>query len=203
MPRHHSPISDPDFDLKHGILKNIPGFTEQVLLDKFERIQATKALLDLQMNPVRGQFDAAHICKIHERIFKNIYPWAGEFRQVNIRRSASYYFAMVQFLEKNLNRTLEKLAAENRLRGLDIDTFSVRAAHYLGELNTIHPFREGNGRAQREFIRELAAEAGYRINWARVTRNEMYDASVESHNLGKNAALAALIYKAIEQLKKR
>jgi cell filamentation protein len=155
------------------------------------------------MNPVRGQFDAAHICKIHERIFKNIYPWAGEIRQVNISRPASFPFAMVQFLEKNLNRTLEKLADKDRLRGLDVHTFSIRAAYYLGELNTIHPFREGNGRAQREFIRELAAEAGYRINWARVTREQMFDASVESHNLGKNAALAALIYKAIEQQGKR
>jgi cell filamentation protein len=86
---------------------------------------------------------------------------------------------------------------------LDVHTFSIRAGYYLGELNTIHPFREGNGRAQREFIRELAAEAGYRINWARVTREQMFDASVESHNLGKNAALAALIYKAIEQQGKR
>jgi cell filamentation protein len=64
-------------------------------------------------------------------------------------------------------------------------------------LNTIHPFREGNGRTQREFIRELAAEAGHRINWNRVTRAQMVDASIESHNLGKNDAFAALIATAI------
>lgn len=43
--------------------------------------------------------------------------------------------------------------------------FCRRAAHYLGEIDALHPFREGNGRAQREFIRELAAEAGYEIAW--------------------------------------
>ena len=73
-------------------------------------------------------------------------------------------------MEANLKSTFAKLAAENHLKGLDADAFANRAAYYLGELNAIHPFREGNGRAQREFIRELAAEAGYRINWNRVTR---------------------------------
>ena len=51
---------------------------------------------------------------------------------------------------------------------------------------------------QREFIRELAVEAGYIINWGHVTRKQMYDASIESHNLGKNSAFAALIDSAIE-----
>jgi cell filamentation protein len=146
MPRDDALFSDPHFELKHGILRNIPGFTEQERLDKFERIQATKALLNLQDNPVRGQFDSAHIRQIHASIFKDVYPWAGEFRQVNINRPASFPFALVQFLEKNLNRTLGELAAEHRLRGLDAQTFSTRAAHFLGELNTIHPFRDGNGR---------------------------------------------------------
>lgn len=34
--------------------------------------------------------------------------------------------------------------------------FSMRAAYYIFELNMIHPFREGNGRSIREFIRQLA-----------------------------------------------
>jgi cell filamentation protein len=123
-----------------------------------------------------GCFDATHFKAIHARIFQNIYPWAGEFRQINIRRSASYYFAMVQFMETNLSSILAKLVAENHLKGLDAAAFACRAAYYLGELNTIHPFREGNGRSQREFIRELAAEAGHRINWNRVTGAQMVDA---------------------------
>ena len=189
---------DPHFDYEHGILKNLQGFTDQKKLDKFERIQATKAILNLRGNPVRGCFDSAHLKEIHARIFKNIYPWAGEFRQVNMHRPAGYPFAVVQFMDKNLKNTFAKLAAENHLQGLDSNAFASRAAYYLGELNSIHPFREGNGRTQREFIRELSAEAGYRINWNRVTRKQMVDASIESHNLGRNTAFAALIGSAIE-----
>ncbi|MGO9317280.1 MAG: Fic/DOC family protein [Terracidiphilus sp.] len=188
---------DPHFDYEHGILKNLPGYTTQAKLDKFEAAESAAANIRLKINPVKGSFDSAHIKEIHRRIFQNIYPWAGEFRQVNLRRSASYYFAMVQFMETNLKNTLAKLAAENHLKGLDAAAFASRAAYYLGELNTVHPFREGNGRTQREFIRELAAEAGHHINWNRVTRAQMVDASIESHNLGKNDAFAALIASAI------
>jgi cell filamentation protein len=189
---------DPHFDYEHNLLKNLPGLTDQKQLDDFERIQATKALINLLDNPVTGNFDAARLKAIHSRIFQNIYPWAGEFRRVNLHRSGSYYFAVVQFMEENLRNTLAKLADENYLRGLDAGAFANRAAYYLGELNAIHPFREGNGRTQREFIRELAAEASHRINWNSVTREQMYAASIKSHRLGKNDAFAALIHFAIE-----
>lgn len=189
---------DPHFDDLHGILRNLPGYTNQEKLDRFEAAEAAAALVRLQADPVRGEFDIAHLKEIHSRIFEYVYPWAGELRQVNMSRSASYPFAMVQFMENSLNRTFAELAAEGHLRGLDADAFASRAAYYLGELNSIHPFREGNGRTQREFIRELAVEAGYRINWIRVTREQMYDASVESHNLGRNKAFAALLASAIE-----
>ena len=101
-------------------------------------------------------------------------------------------------MEQSLEDTLAKLAAEHYLKGLNADAFASRAAYYLGELNAIHPFREGNGRTQREFIRQLAGEAGYRINWYRISRGQMYEASVESHSQGKNAAFARLIGIAME-----
>jgi cell filamentation protein len=188
---------DPHFDYEHGILRNLPGYTSQAKLERFEAAESAAANIRLKISPVKGSFDSAHLKEIHARIFQNIYPWAGEFRQVNLRRSASYYFALVQFMETNLKNTLAKLAAENHLKGLDAVAFASRAAYYLGELNSIHPFREGNGRTQREFIRELAAEAGHRINWNRVTGAQMVDASIESHNLGNNDAFAALIASAI------
>jgi cell filamentation protein len=189
---------DPHYDYQHNILKNLPGFTDPSQLDSFERVEAAEEIFDLQKYPVDGSFDSVHLKQIHFRILQNIYPWAGEFRQVNIRRSASFFFALVQFMETNLKDTLAKLAAENHLKGLDAAAFSSRSAYYLGELNAIHPFREGNGRTQREFIRELAADAGHCLNWNRVTHQQMYDASIESHNLGNNAAFALLILSAIE-----
>jgi cell filamentation protein len=122
---------------------------------------------------------------------------AGELRQVNIARQGSYPFSLVQFLEKNLDRTFSGLASEGYLKGLPVRSFIDRAAFYLGELNTLHPFRDGNGRTQREFIRELALEAGYRLNWSLVTQKQMYETSSLSHNLGRTSALAAVIRAAL------
>jgi cell filamentation protein len=191
---------DPHFDYEHNILKNIPGLIDKKLLDDFERIQAIKNILNLESDPVKGRFDITHLRAIHARIFQTIYPWAGEFRRVNIRRSESYFFAAVQFIDASLDATFAKLAAEDCLKGLDADAFASRAAYYLGELNAIHPFRDGNGRTQREFIRQLATGVGYRINWGRVTRTQMVEASIESHSRGKNEAFAALILSAMSLL---
>jgi cell filamentation protein len=104
---------------------------------------------------------------------------------------------LVQFLERNLEATFAKLKSERYLKGLNPGEFVERAAFYLGELNSLHPFREGNGRTQREFIRELAVEAGFNLDWSRITQKQMYDASALSHNLGKNAALAGLLRSAL------
>ena len=63
----------------------------------------------------------------------------------------------------------------------------------MGEINAIHPFRDGNGRTQREFIRELAVQAGFVIDWSRVTREQMTAASLESFRTGDSTEMAALI----------
>jgi len=69
----------------------------------------------------------------------------------------------------------------------------MRAGYYMGEINAIHPFRDGNGRAQREFIRELAIQAGFVIDWTTVTREQMMAASFESFKTGDSSGMAALI----------
>jgi cell filamentation protein len=190
-------VLDPHFDSANGVLRNLRGLTDQRQLDRFERRQALRALIDLTIDPVRGNFDQPHLQGIHKRIFAQVYPWAGELRRANIARQGSYPFALVQFLQRNLDRTFSELASEGHLKGLAVRSFIDRAAFYLGELNTLHPFREGNGRTQREFIRELAMEAGHTLDWSRVSQKQMYEASALSHNLGKSAALAEVIRSAL------
>jgi cell filamentation protein len=188
---------DPHFDYFAGVLRNLGSFTDQAKLDKFERRRTAAAIYELELNPVRGNFDQPHLQAIHKRIFEKVYPWAGELRRVNIARQGSYPFSLVQFLQRNLDGTFSQLASEGHLKGLGARSFIDRAGFYLGELNTLHPFREGNGRTQREFIRELAMEAGYKLNWGLVTQKQMYEASSLSHNLGRTSALADTIQTAL------
>lgn len=64
--------------------------------------------------------------------------------------------------------------------GLDEETFLKRLAYYFSEINALHPFREGNGRSQREFIRSLALKNGYLLYFDRVSGEEMISASQKS-----------------------
>jgi cell filamentation protein len=43
--------------------------------------------------------------------------------------------------------------------------FTERLTYYFGEVNAIHPFREGNGRAQRAFFEHLGSDAGFILDW--------------------------------------
>ncbi|MBA9083410.1 hypothetical protein GGR10_001273 [Bartonella chomelii] len=103
-------------------------------------------------------------------------------------------FAHYTQIESYAPQITQQLAREQHLRGLDANEFSQRAGYYMGELNALHPFREGNGRTLREFIWQLAREAGYHIDWDRVERQEMMRASIESY-YGNSDLMSALIRK--------
>jgi cell filamentation protein len=189
---------DPHWDYVHNILKNTREIVDAKKLERAERSITFCSSQKLLLDPIKGHFDQAHLQAIHKHLFERIYPWAGELRRIDMHRRGSYGFTLLQFLQPNLNLLFERLSSDNYLKGLDSNTFTQRAARLLGELNTIHPFREGNGRTQREFIRELAAEAGHRINWKHVTQKQMYDASIQSHNLGNHSAMVNVICTALE-----
>jgi cell filamentation protein len=146
---------------------------------------------------VTGRFDSVHLQSIHRTLFQDVFPWAGEFRAVNISKGNSN-FGPAMHIAGALADALAKLKAERSLTAaLPALDFSLRAAFYLGEINAIHPFREGNGRTQREFIRQLALSAGHPLSWAGFTQEQMVDASIASHLRGDSSGLAAIIEAAL------
>jgi len=67
----------------------------------------------------------------------------------------------------------------------------------MSELNIIHPFREGNGRAIREFIRCLALNAGYDINWSLISSQDLLNAAIVSVN-GDLTLLKDCLYRSLQ-----
>ncbi|EJF82514.1 Fic/DOC family protein [Candidatus Bartonella washoeensis] len=141
--------------------------------------------------PIRGEFDLNHMKEIHRKLFGDVYEEAGKTRLVDIAKGNSM-FANYNQIESYAPKITQQLAKEHYLRSLDMDEFSQRAGYYMGELNALHPFREGNGRTQREFMVQLAREAGYHINWKGIERQEMTRASIEAH-FGNSGYLSSLI----------
>jgi cell filamentation protein len=50
----------------------------------------------------------------------------------------------------------------------------------MSEINMLHPFREGNGRTTREFIRLLALKCGYIIKWEDIPKDDLLSACISS-----------------------
>lgn len=178
-------------------LRNLKGYRDPEELQTFEGDATYARLLELKKRPIVGSFVRAHFQAIHKHIFQDVYDWAGELRIVDMAKPGSPFFAAERYLAPSLDQLMTQLKAKGQLRGLAVDEFSMRAGHYLGELNAIHPFREGNGRTQREFMRELALKAGHTIEWTRITREQMYMTSKLSFERGDSSGLAAIINMAI------
>lgn len=174
------------------VLRNLPDIRHVGQLREFESLATFKRILELEYKPLSGAFDVEHLQNVHRHIFQDVYSWAGEFRTVNIGKG-TLWFCRPDFISGTLSNLFEKLRNEDHLSTTDLQGFVLRAAHYLGELNAIHPFREGNGRVQRELLRELGVRAGYRINWSKVSREMMYSASEISFNTGDNQPLAQIL----------
>ena len=150
--------------------------------------KVSMAILAVEVLP--GQYDLTHLRDFHRQIFGRLYPWAGEIRTVAI--SKSDMFCLPQYIETYATEVLGQLADEKHLRGLPRDRFVDRVAHYLAEVNAIHPFREGNGRTQRAFFHQLAREAGWPIDWSGLEIERNTSASIASLR-GDNGPLRTML----------
>lgn len=179
---------------KSYTLKNKLNIIDEEKLKQAEREITALRTAQLMKSPIKGKFDFNHIKKIHEFLFGDIYEWAGKVRIVNI--SKGNQFCLCQYIDSQMEDVLNKLKKEKYLEGLDIVNMSKRLSYYLGEINAIHPFREGNGRTQRMFIQELSEHNGYRLDWSKIKEEEMLEASVQSFNL-KYELMEELILRAL------
>ena len=120
-----------------------------------------------------------HLCKIHRYLLGDIYPFAGHFRREDIMKGTTRFLNHTD-IPRKLSELLSQLRDERWLEGLPFDEFVEHSAYYFAELNYIHPFREGNGRAIREFMRLLFLRNGYEVNWAAVPAEVLLDAMEKS-----------------------
>jgi cell filamentation protein len=135
-------------------------------------LSATRFRIDqLRERPVRGKFDLKHLQAIHRHIFQDVYEWAGKLREGALSRGGNL-FAQPEYIVSSAKRAFGALSEENHLGGLPAAEFVERLAHHFSDLNAIHPFREGNGRALQTFLEQLAGEAGYTLDFTKVERAE-------------------------------
>ena len=148
-------------------------------------------LSQLEYKPVVGTYDAIHLQQIHSRLFEGVFPWAGKLRE-----------PQSSDLNSSLDVLFDRLARENRLKGLDGDTWSKRSTEYFREITAIEPFIDGNEIVSLEFFRQLASENNMTLRCinctSESTRDELHSQlqRTQSNNLRRILILAVDPYPA-------
>lgn len=168
------------------VLVNFLGIKDQKILERFEADVTYQRQLMLEKEDyVKGRFSKTHLKNIHRFIFQDVYPFAGHFRTESVFKVTNGVrtdFCRSEHIVSQLDELLTNLRNEDYLIGISFGDFILRLAHYMNELNLIHPFPEGNGRSIREYIRELALKSNYKIHWSRLNKDELLDAMIRAAN---------------------
>lgn len=162
-----------------SVLKNKLDIRDPALLRKVEEDLSTARQAEIFHIPVAGRFTATHLCNIHRKLLGDVYSFAGHFRREDIAKGPTRFVTYSQIKEK-LQRLLGQLQQEKWLENVPFEAFAARSAYYMAELNYIHPFREGNGRAIREFMRLLFLHNGYVVQWDAVDVEALLNAMIDS-----------------------
>lgn len=156
---------DPDYtyiDTKSGVLKNLADITDSKDLLFFESVTVTKRINELHNNPIKIN-GIESLFSIHQHLFQDIYGWAGKKRLVEISKNGKQFFPTSHF-ENAFNFIDTLIESFKKTKRDDRHEIAEKLAEILDNVNYLHPFRDGNGRAQREFLRMLALEKGISLN---------------------------------------
>jgi cell filamentation protein len=148
--------------------------------EQLERVERRLSVERSRQGVPIGNFDLAHLQAIHRHLFQDVYDWAGEIRTVEISKGAQQ-FQFRQYIHTGMADVHRRLARSRFLGGLSRAEFAKQAAVILGDVNFVHPFREGNGRTQLQYLKLLAAKAGHRLDLSCIDTKRWIEASQISH----------------------
>lgn len=161
-----------------GVLKNKAGLRDAELLESFE-LEMTTLRADEPLPA--GRFGPAHYRAVHRHLFQDVYRWAGRYRTVRTSKGGNP-FCYPEYIGAAIDKLFQQLGSQPFVPGAPVEAFAHAAAAFLGELNAIHAFREGNGRAQLAFLFLLGERAGHPLDLSQVERDPMLAAMIASYH---------------------
>ena len=183
-------------DKDTGVLSNKENIKDYKELIAFESLCVANRSEQLLKNPIKIEY-GYDLLKIHKFLFQDVYDWAGEVRKVEIAKGGRQFLPMHSFNEAfaYIDGLLSELKA---LQKSDKKKIAEKLAIILDNINFLHPFREGNGRTQREFIRLLALQKGYKLNLNPIDKHWVYERYMDDTINGKVDDLTDLIYELLK-----
>ncbi|NCD41332.1 MAG: filamentation induced by camp protein fic [Bacteroidia bacterium] len=160
-------------DPETGVLRNLADISDPDVLLFFESGAVAKRIQELYENPIEIK-GVDSLLSIHRHLFQDVYSWAGKRRKVEISKAGKQFFPTTHF--DNAFRFIDTLISDYKnISNGDKQQIAEKLAEILDNVNYLHPFREGNGRAQREFLRLLALEKGLTLNLNPADNKNVYD----------------------------
>ncbi len=190
---------DPDFsyiDPKTGLLRNLHDITDPDVLLFVESGTVTKRLQELHESPIKIK-GIDNLFEIHKHLFQDLYVWAGEKRIIEISKDGKQFFPTSNF--DNAFVYIDHFIAEfNEIPKDNKKLLADKLAQILDNINYLHPFREGNGRTQREFLRLLALEKGLNLNLNPPDNKSIYERYMKGTIESDVKTLTELIFELID-----
>ena len=190
---------DPDYtytDPKTGLLRNIFNISDAETLLFVESSAVTKRLQELYEKPIKIK-GIESLLLIHHHLFQDVYEWAGKVRTVNISKNGKPFFEGEHF--HIAFRFIDTLILEFRsIKKSDKEALAKKLAEILDNINFLHPFRDGNGRTQREFLRLLALEKGLTLHLNPPDNKSVYEKYMRGTIESDISILTELIFELID-----
>ncbi|MCZ3384283.1 putative adenosine monophosphate-protein transferase Fic [Kosakonia sp. SOY2] len=178
-----------------NVMRNELGLRQAQKLEQAAYQFTALRAATLDLGPmVRG---LPHLCAIHHHLYQDVFDWAGQIREVDIYEGDTR-FCHFEYIEKEGNALMQQLEDEEWLCGLERAAFIERLAHYYCEINVLHPFRLGNGIAQRIFFEQLALHAGFSLDWRGIDPDEWREAN-QAGAMGDLAPLCTIFSKVVSE----
>lgn len=144
------------FDMKSFYLPEITQ-KEEELYSKKRAIE----LWDQNLLDTLGIGTYQTLQQIHHYLFQDVFPFAGETRTVNLFKG-TFRFVPVLYLKGSIQA----------VESMPQSTWNEILEKYV-EMNVVHPFREGNGRAMRIWLNHiLSTELKQVIDWSQVDKEK-------------------------------
>ncbi|MGY0400250.1 MAG: Fic/DOC family protein [Ostreibacterium sp.] len=174
---------------ENGALANKLGITNQKELEAIEARYVEKKLLD-SLSVKSLEVSKQGLKSIHKEMFGEVYNWAGQFRDYTTGRGIP--FCRPEYIDNELDK-IYKIVNKDLKSGMSDEKFAKVSAEFVGELNVVHPFVDGNGRTQRQSLRNLARVAEKDIDINKLNKADWYKATEQSHITADNSGFEKII----------
>lgn len=158
------------------VLKNKAGIRAADRLERFEVEMTTLRALETRPS---GKFGAAHYRAVHRHLFRDVYAWAGRYRTVRTSKGGNV-FCYPEHIASQMDKLFARLQQPQFRGAAPAREFIAAGASFLAELNAIHAFRDGNGRAQLSFMHSVSIRAGHEFDLSKIRQRAFMKAIISS-----------------------